>query len=674
MNKYFIFLFLLLLLSINIHSFVLAENISWESFANVTDIKIYSKNVVCGDKFCDLGENMYNCPKDCVLDPVTISADFFDPRIVIGSTNNYTLTVVNKQDTPKELALYATDDIAPYVNFSQDTFHLNPLEQKTIFYSISIPKNMTLEVLHGDITLVTGALTSSLPITLLVSNERAKMVTLDIRILTTNIRTDNNLSIFNKIFTNDLDATNLTLKYSVLTNEIDPKELISFENRTFVDGYNSFISILSLNNSLQQGSYILKVSTFVKGQEFSDSEFFIIDNPFWTKSRIKNVFILSIILFAGLLFYLLYRKYLAWKKSNMRYLLPDFNLVPKKSDRSLWIGKVPDTSRKSYWDANSLTTHALVTGSTGSGKSVAASILVEEVLQLNIPVIVFDPTSQWSGFVKPLQDKKIFKYYSEFALKEENAHSFKGLLYDVDNPNIDLDIKKFMNPGEITVFDLNKLKSGEYDQAVMHIIDTIFRIRWEESADLKMLLVFDEVHRLLEKYGGKGGYVALEKAAREFRKWGIGLIMVSQVSADFKHAVAGNILTEFQLNTKSIEDIKKVEQKYGSDYSSRITRQSIGVAMVQNPKYNDGKPWFVHFRPPFHNPHKVSDEELKLYADYSEKIDYYENKLSSLSDEESENALLELRLARSKLKEGHFKMVDVYLSSITEIFKKKKKS
>ena len=34
-------------------------------------------------------------------------------------------------------------------------------------------------------------------------------------------------------------------------------------------------------------------------------------------------------------------------------------------------------------------------------------------------------------------------------------------------------------------------------------IDTVFEIPWEESPELKMVMVFDEVHRLLEKYGGQ---------------------------------------------------------------------------------------------------------------------------------------------------------------------------
>jgi tetratricopeptide (TPR) repeat protein len=255
-------------------------------------------------------------------------------------------------------------------------------------------------------------------------------------------------------------------------------------------------------------------------------------------------------------------------------------------------------------------------------------------------------------------------------MKVFDAHSFKGIIYEVDKPQLDLNFDEYMQPGEITIFNLNKLKSGEYDIAVRNIVDTIFKIGWEESSELKMLIVFDEVHRLLEKYGGKGGYIALEKACREFRKWGIGLIMASQVNADFKEAVQGNILTEVQFNTKAIEDIRKIEEKYGSDYAKRISREGIGTAMMQNPKYNDGKPWFVQFRPIYHSPHKLLNKELELYKYYNEQINIINNKIKKLKNKKDVSDFeLELKLAKDKLKTGNFRMTEIYINSLIERIK-----
>jgi len=305
---------------------------------------------------------------------------------------------------------------------------------------------------------------------------------------------------------------------------------------------------------------------------------------------------------------------------------------------------------------------------------VSSSVLVEGILDLGIPVVVFDPTAQWTGFLDRNKDSTFEPAYKRFNLTEDDSKSYKGIIYDCKTPEIDLDFKDYMNPGEITVFNLNKLKAGEYDIAVQNIIDKIFKIQWGESTELRMLLVFDEIHRMLEKYGGSGGYLSLEKAAREFRKWGIGVLMASQVSADFKEALAGNVLTEVQLNTKSMEDIAKIKSKYGEVYSERITRMSVGTALFQHPRYNEGKPWFVNIRPPLHSPHNLSEEMLEAYTKYSEYLKNASDSLEKLKSGGVDISEIEmdLRLAKNKLKEGRFKMVEIYVESIDKFLQSHK--
>jgi DNA helicase HerA-like ATPase len=191
---------------------------------------------------------------------------------------------------------------------------------------------------------------------------------------------------------------------------------------------------------------------------------------------------------------------------------------------------------------------------------------------------------------------------------------------------------------------------------------------WEEATELKLLIIFDEVHRLLEKYGGRGGYVALEKAVREFRKWGIGLVMCSQVSSDFKEAIQGNILTEVQMSTKSLTDIRKVESKFGVEYAKRVSGESVGVGMIQNPKFNKGKPYFVEFRPTLHSPHKLTEKELNIYSNFAERLAAIEEVIDGKKKkgEDVFDLSLEFKLAGEKLKTGSFRMAEIYLESLEE--------
>jgi hypothetical protein len=242
----------------------------------------------------------------------------------------------------------------------------------------------------------------------------------------------------------------------------------------------------------------------------------------------------------------------------------------------------------------------------------------------------------------------------------------------VEDPEMPIDIKKYMNPGEITVFVMNRLKPEQLDQFVRRSVQAIFDMHPEESKEIKLLLVYDEVHRLLAKYGGKGGYVAIERACREFRKWGIGVFLISQVLLDFKGAIRANIANEIQLRTKYEGDIGRVKSKYGIDYASKVTRCTIGTGLFQNPEYNNGRPWFVSFRPLLHSPFALTDSEINQYVELNKKIESVEERLKKLKEKgiDTYDIEIELNIAKDKTKTAAFKMAETYLESIDKRIEK----
>jgi hypothetical protein len=429
----------------------------------------------------------------------------------------------------------------------------------------------------------------------------------------------------------------------------------------------SFVKKVSLSKlNITAGKYSFEVRAKYDDKIASTTDEFEVITSFWTSGHIRQIFIIAISVSSIITIIVVRKRYKEWKLSKARYIFPlNYNKLPKGS---LWMGKIAETDKRATFTMDDLRTHLIAAGATGSGKSVSAMIFIEELLQQKIPVVVFDPTAQWTGFVRPCKDANLMKYYPEFGMNATDSRPYNGMIYEVTDPKVKIDFKKYMNPGEITVFTLNKLKPGEYDVAVSNIIDTIFAQGWEESTKLRMVVVFDEVHRLLEKYGGTGGYVYLEKACREFRKWGIGLIMVSQVLSDFKEAIKGNVLTEIQLHTKSLGDLNRVEKKYGLDYAKRVTRLEVGVGMIQNPKYNEGRPWFIAFRPTLHEPHKITDAEMETYKQYAAILADVEEKIDKLekSGKDVFDLKTELRLAKDKLKKGRFRMAKIYIDSLTK--------
>ncbi|MEM5882452.1 MAG: hypothetical protein QXS69_03260, partial [Candidatus Aenigmatarchaeota archaeon] len=181
------------------------------------------------------------------------------------------------------------------------------------------------------------------------------------------------------------------------------------------------------------------------------------------------------------------------------------------------------------------------------------------------------------------------------------------------------------------------------------------------------LIVYDEVHRLLPKFGGSGkGFLALERGVREFRKWGIGLVLISQVLSDFIGEIRANIGTEIQLRTRYEGDLDRIKMKYGEEFVSQIVKANIGTGMVVNSEYNRGRPYFVSFRPILHQVTRLSEKDLDEYDKRDRKIEELKFYLEELKKHEIDvfDIETELNLAESKLMQGAFDIVDIYLEGL----------
>ena len=351
------------------------------------------------------------------------------------------------------------------------------------------------------------------------------------------------------------------------------------------------------------------------------------------------------------------------------YIFPlDCKKLPQPGPTSVAVGKIAETDVTAYIDLNKLQMHSIAAGGTGSGKSVSAQVLTEELLERNIPVICFDPTAQWTGFIRPQTDPQMLALYRNFGMKPEQSRSYKTNIVIIKEKDlgIGVNIFQYMKPREITVFVMNKLPNDQIDGFVRKSVENIFASRPPESKNLRVLLIFDEVHRLLPKYGGKGGYVSLERGFREFRKWGIGLFLISQVLLDFKGAIRANISNEIQLRTKYEGDIGRVKTKYGSDYANRVTKLTIGSGLFQNPEYNDGKPWFVSFRALKHSTFALTDAELDALDAVQMQIVDLEKRIAALKagGRDTYDLELELKIAGDKMKQGGLRMAQSYIDSL----------
>lgn len=269
----------------------------------------------------------------------------------------------------------------------------------------------------------------------------------------------------------------------------------------------------------------------------------------------------------------------------------------------------------------------------------------------------------------------MLKRYKYFGMSEDEAKAYDGRVKVVKDPYEMIDIQKYMGrKGEITVFDVSNLDPKQIDLVVASTIQQVFKSNPKEKNELDTLLVYDEVHRLLKKFGGSGeGFVQLERGAREFRKWGIGLLLISQVLSDFVGEVKANIGTEIQMGTRHEKDLNRVKTKYGEKSLKSLAKAPSGTGMVVNPKYNKGRPYFVSFRPLLHSPEALDKKELENYQKYFGEVEDLEHQIKKLKEEDVDvmDLNMEMKLVRNKVKSGQFRIADTYLESLKPKVKEK---
>ncbi len=487
-----------------------------------------------------------------------------------------------------------------------------------------------------------------------------------------------------------IKGTPLRQEVTLKNHDIGPLSGIIYINITSIDSGRHILLVkepfnvttaftrvyeISLPPSIKQGDYQVKVNAVYTNRYGEEeivgpvSSIIKVYKPvsYYTLFGIKSIYYFyGLCAIAALL--IAYAIYNHQQEKKKRYVQQvNLALLPHESESSAYLGKVAELEYKAYLYLQDLKTHTIVAGATGGGKTVAAQVIVEEALMKGVSVIVFDPTAQWTGFLRKCKERSMLKHYGKYSMKKSDARAFNGNVHTITDPRELIKLQDFIKPGEITVFTIHHLDPKQIDILVASTIRQVFHANLPESQDLRLLIVYDEVHRLLPKFGGSGaGFLQIERACREFRKWGVGLVLISQVLSDFVGEIKANISTEIQMRTRDESDLKRIRLKYGDEIATSIIKAPAGQGMLENPQYNKGLPYFIAFRPLMHSITRLSDEELEKYNKYNEMINDLSYQLEQLEKLKVDvfDLRLELKLALDKLKTGNFNMVDIYLEGV----------
>jgi hypothetical protein len=576
-----------------------------------------------------------------------------------------------------------------------ESFEVDRRSTEELIVEFSAPLEDNPTTYTGTITLETVNKSREIPVNIRILPPEQELLDLKVDPVFSSVRPGENVraevDISNEGFARNVDVTLNVQLVDPSTNEV-----INSDTRTLAVGTTTTEVIeLETPEDIDMKQYELSAQANYTNLNVERTASAVspitVGIPFWERtilglSYMRILQIMAVLLLTGTAGFIGYNHYKDRIMKKKRYLEDlDLSTIPSGGERQAFIGELAEMGKRTFIKIDDLKTHALIAGATGSGKTVTGQVIVEEALKEGVNVVVLDPTAQWSGFLRKNDDQAMQQLYKDFNMSLDDRQAFDGNIRAVEpdkeekevsitgknvEPEEEIDITPYLQndeEGNIIVFSMHKLDNENMDAFVDSTIQQVFDANLGERDELNTLIVYDEAHRLLKKFGGSGkGLKQLERGAREFRKWGVGMILLSQVVSDFPGEVRANVGTTVQMRTQYEDDLQRAKNKFGMDTVKSIAKAEVGSGMLNNSEYNHGRPYFVNFRPLLHSPHRLSDEELEKYEKFNRRISKLEAKIEEMDEEEAFDYKSELKLAKRNLKKGSFNLVDVYLSEMEE--------
>ena len=302
--------------------------------------------------------------------------------------------------------------------------------------------------------------------------------------------------------------------------------------------------------------------------------------------------------------------------------------------------------------------HLAILAMSGAGKSVTASVLIEELLSRKkedgrIAIVVFDMHGEYKCFAdkrnniefaektevvsaekikigarhltpqmlsmllptvsstqlrvirKILQDlkKKAHDTQEDFSLEDiANAVSASGEKENVVGPLLgwlgELEslklfaksdfpkMKQCLKSGKLLVIDLSPLTNLKKKQAIVaYLSEKMFGLRMKQEVPPYVMIV-EEAHNFARQNTEKGAAVSrstIEKVAREGRKFGASLCLISQRPVQLSTTALSQCNTFFIMRMTNPYDLKHVQESCESidaDTAGQITTLKVGEGIV----------------------------------------------------------------------------------------------
>ncbi|MEK6856531.1 MAG: ATP-binding protein [Nanoarchaeota archaeon] len=276
-----------------------------------------------------------------------------------------------------------------------------------------------------------------------------------------------------------------------------------------------------------------------------------------------------------------------------------------EKNKGAFLGILEYTNLKVFVDLNKLLTkHIAIIAKSGSGKSYAASCLIEEIMDRKIPLVIIDPHAEYSSLKRPntkdkeklkelgLEPKDYSKYIQEYTPDvrvNSNATQLKLSISNMSSSTL-----LHLLPAKLSNMQTGLLYSSLQNIDKINFDDLIISLDTEETnakytlinliEQIKRLNIFSEIPTPLQEIvqPGKCSIINLKGIAPEISE----VVVYKIVSDLFEARKLGNIPPFFLV----IEEAQNFapERNFGEAKSSSVLRKvlaegrkfGLGVALI----------------------------------------------------------------------------------------------
>jgi len=213
-----------------------------------------------------------------------------------------------------------------------------------------------------------------------------------------------------------------------------------------------------------------------------------------------------------------------------------------------------------------LTGRGFVTGKSGSGKSNTVSVMLENLLDNNFPVLIVDSDGEYYGLKEEYEVLHVgADDECDIQVTADHAEKIASLALEENIPII-LDVSGYLD-------------EGDADELVLETTRHLFAK--EKKLKKPFLVVIEECHEYIPEQSGMGeAGKMLIKIGKRGRKHGLGIVGISQRPADVKKDFITQCdwLVWHRLTWRN--DTKVVGRILGSEYANAVEELADGEGFL----------------------------------------------------------------------------------------------